>query len=346
MNLKSIILATSSAVVMAGLLVGPMPSTAQAVGTGAPVVTAPANGSTVASGYAGPIKVDFSNAPADTYDGTLQCGASYYETQTFVYDGSLDAQMWAVPAIAGPQTCSLSIDNNAGSSTSSTFTVTAPPLVVDHSSISPSTFYPLVRDGYRDSTTISYRLNRIANVSVRIRNSLGYTVRLVALGTQHSGQDSWAWNGRQTDGTYVRVGTYKIQITAVADRTMSVVQYATVATGSRTRTVSKYRSGYYTSSTSRSTSCYVTPYAYDLSVDLDCWGGAYAQANYNFLIPSNAYNLSWGVAGYQGCCAEGTISKSGIRASSTVYGVIVRVTNWREYTITYLTLTYTYTYRI
>jgi flagellar hook assembly protein FlgD len=428
-----------------------LPATsAQAEGTGDPVISAPQAGSSVTSGWTGPITVDFSNAPVDTYDADLSCGTSY-KWHTFQYAGTTEdaLQTWVLgSALTGPKDCELDVlGENSGAEAISDFTVQPPPLVVDEALVSPtsfygypdtttmsyrlnstatvtarvynsgggvvrktllgtkyagrhswkwngkrndgtkvdpgkfrinitavadrtrsvngwvtvavrplvldnasvsrSTFYPLVRDGYRDTTTMHYRLNRAASITVQVRNSAGRVVRRAGLGIRSGGRHLWAWNGRKNDGTKVGTGTYRIQITADADGLRrSVTEKVTVATGWRTKTVTKSRGGYYTSGTSHSSSCYVDFDDYDETTDLDCWGGSHAQADYGFSIPANAYNLGWSVSGYKGCCSDGTTSKWSTRTSSTSYRVSVKVTGWHDYTITAVRLTYTYKRRI
>ena len=324
--------------------------TAQAEGLGNPVITGPADGSKVANGYTGPITVDFSDAPADSYFAELSCGDyAYYESHTFSYDGSSKVQTWTAPRISGPASCTLTVDNYTGNEASSTFSVSAPPqpaLVLSGASISPYSFYPVVHDGYRDSTVMTYRLNRSAHVVARVRSSSGSVVRSVDLGTRYTGNHSWSWNGRKNDGSLARTGKYELQISATAGSTKSIYRHAVVTSTYRTSTVSKYRSGDVTSSTHRTSSCYVDRYSYSGELELDCWGGSYATANYRVSVPANAHNVTWSVSGYQGCCDEGTIHKTGTRESSTTYRVSVKVTDWRSYTITRVKVTYTYKHRI
>src|SRR5262245_26670123 len=46
-----------------------------------------------------------------------------------------------------------------------------PPLTLDQVSVAPNPFYPLVRDFFKHNTTISYRINRQANVTARVYNA-------------------------------------------------------------------------------------------------------------------------------------------------------------------------------
>ena len=161
---------------------------------------------------------------------------------------------------------------------------------------------------------------------------------------------SWAWNGRKNNGDSATVGYYNIKISATVSAapgsTRSVVRQVHLTTGYVIKTATKLRTGHDTSSTSHSGSCYVDhDYYYD-TVDLDCWNGSYAKARYGFSIPSSAYNISWGVTGYQGCCSGGSISKTGTRPTSTYYRGSVKVTDWRSYTVEKVRITYKYKRRI
>ena len=162
---------------------------------------------------------------------------------------------------------------------------------------------------------------------------------------------SWAWNGRKNGGALAAAGYYNIKITGTTTvapaSTKSVVRRVRLATGYTTQRVTKSRTGYNTSSAYRTSSCYTSYYYYYDEVELDCWGGSYAKANYGFTIPSNAYNITRGVSGYQGCCnTSGVISKTGARPTSTYYRVSVKVTGWRKYTVKRVSVTYSYKRRI
>lgn len=316
-----------------------------AVGSGMPTIASPVYSASVASGFTGPLTVGFSNAPTGTYLATLDCGTTH-QTHKFRYDGSLNVQQWRFTALRGPVTCNAAVDNNAGNSAASMFRVAAPPLVLDNTSIGPWPFYPIVHDGYRDYATFSYRINRTANIMVQVVTAHGSVIRRVQLGTQYPGQHHWLWNGRKNDGSATPAATYKEQIYATANRTVSTTRYVQVATALRSRAVSRWTMGSNTSSTSRGTGCYVDYDSYSENVMLDCWGGTYAQANYGFGVPSSAYHVSWYVNGTSGCCDSGVTSRSGYRARSTAYVVTVKVTDWHAYTIDYVKLSYSYTYRI
>jgi hypothetical protein len=90
-------------------------------------------------------------------------------------------------------------------------------------------FYP-VRDGYRDNLTMSgLRAEPIA-VTIRIYSPTGKRVKTkgIALG---SGPYSYAWSGRNSSGTILAAGKYKVVQTLAdaAGNTLVVTQYTTLS---------------------------------------------------------------------------------------------------------------------
>jgi hypothetical protein len=333
-----------------GVCIGQSP--ADAAGTGDPVIVAPAPGATVANAFTGPITVDFSNAPIDTYDVSLECTFTY-RSHTFHYVGDGDdEQTWFMTTpINTSQSCTLSVFGRYDTgSTESTFLIAPPPLpplVVDSSWVSPATFYPLVHDDYRDTTTMHYRLSRSATVVARVLNSTGHRIRYVSLGTRGQGRHTWTWGGGRDDGQKVAPGNFRIRITAHAGTTRSVTETVTVATGWRTGAGYRGKYGWYTSSTSHSDYCGVDFDSYFATVQLTCfYGGAYAQAKYNFAIPSNAYNVRWTVYGDVVAGDKTLRSASGRRIDSTHYRITASVTDDCSWVIEEVDLAYSYKYRI
>jgi len=136
------------------------------------------------------------------------------------------------------------------------------PIGVSNVSLSPATFYPTVRDGYRDTTTMSYRLNQKADVIARVTNSNGPRVRSADLGRLGAGTRSWRWDGRTNSGTPVATGKYQITLTATSAAGTGIVDVsrtATAATGWTTKRVTKSRTGANTSTVHVGNSCYAPP---------------------------------------------------------------------------------------
>ena len=91
----------------------------------------------------------------------------------------------------------------------------APRLTLTDVRVAPATFYPLVRDGFRDTTTIRFRTNKSSRNRVKIMRA-GRTIKRVDLGTQSGGSHQWKWNGRDGGGRKVKPGYYKLQVIASA----------------------------------------------------------------------------------------------------------------------------------
>jgi hypothetical protein len=166
---------------------------------------------------------------------------------------------------------------------------------------------------------------------------------------EHSGRNSdwgasWTWSGRNRwTGNPVGVGGYNAVLTAVnADTGESDTArvHLTATSDTVVRRITKHLNGNQRGSAAHSSSCYVRPWSYDGTLDLDCWGGRFASAGYGFRIPADASNIDWSVGGSVGCCSRGQITKTGTRTSATHYAVRVRVTLWRAFTVNGVNLTY------
>ena len=123
---------------------------------------------------------------------------------------------------------------------------------------------------------------------------------------------------------------------------MTTTLYA--KTDTVTRRITKTRNGFETSSRVGSPSCYIDRDWYGNGLELDCWGGRQAVANYGFVLPHNASNVTWNVAGVRGCCSNGRVARTGTRTGDH-FNVRVRVTNWASYTVNRVNVTYSTTVR-
>ena len=220
-------------------------------------------------------------------------------------------------------------------------------LFVDDVSTSEERFFPLVRDGYRDRTILRFRSSATSDNEISVRNASGSVVRREDLGNQRAGRHSWSWSGRRKDGSTLKPGTY--QISLVARGTQKQVERASrsvrIDTDWRTARVTRVRDGYDTTSSDGSSNCYTTYDSYFGELNLDCWGGRRAEANYRFTVPANAVIQDWSVAGDIMCCRGGP-DKSAARLSSEAFRVTVAVSGWRGYVIRRVRVEYTYRRRI
>ena len=122
---------------------------------------------------------------------------------------------------SGTHTLSVSAIDMLGRVTtvSRTVTLDKTPVTVTGFSRTPSVFYPVIRDGYYDNSTIKYTLNKSATVTLTIRNSAGATVRTLKA-SKGAGSSSFVWDGKWASDGKVHVSssgssTYTYQISAV-----------------------------------------------------------------------------------------------------------------------------------
>lgn len=217
------------------------------------------------------------------------------------------------------------------------FSAVVPLLSVSNVSASPQTFYPIVRDGYKDITRIEWSQSTASTRVAVIRRSTGKVVRRESLGQLSAGWRGWRWDGRKGDGSTAAIGKYRVVVTVSAGGVQrSASTTVEVATGWRTTTHTLHRSGTNTSSRGTSGSCFIS--AYSGVLKLDCWGGNYARASYGFSVPSNATNvrrsISKGLASDDFCC-QGSISATWSGNVATV-----QATGWRAVDVYGVTIKY------
>jgi FlgD Ig-like domain len=98
------------------------------------------------------------------------------------------------------------------------------PRLVTITSIRPNPFFPLVRDGYKDITTVRFHLEASSNPTIvqifranRRGECCGRRIRRQNLEDQAIGDRTYEWNGRRGDGTKVRKGKFFVRITATKE---------------------------------------------------------------------------------------------------------------------------------
>lgn len=210
---------------------------------------------------------------------------------------------------------------------------------------SPSTFYPTVRDGYRDSVRLTWSASLPATSVVTVRDSANRVVWRTSVSRSAAGTSSAVWNGRSSSGAKVPVGTYKLAVTGTGDNGSKDVLNGSVKVASDTVTDTRTltRSGTGTSKRLRSGDCYFRSYYAELSIDCVGFSGrATAQARYSFSLPSSATHLRWRVNGSLRCCAEGVFERGLVRTSRTAAYVFVRLSGLRAYDVRGVRLTYDY----
>jgi flagellar hook assembly protein FlgD len=173
-------------------------------------------------------------------------------------------------------------------STSVEIEVVVAPDTVDATNVGRnlSTFYP-VKDGYRDTVTISGNRQELIKVTIRIYNAGNTKVKQVTK-TEGVGHYAYSWNGRNAAGTILAAGKYKIVQTLV-DHFGTTKAFTSYVYLSKKKLVTK--STYVTKSGANAT---VTGYDGTGSVAKSTTGGilrlkagnAFAGAGWQFVLPS------------------------------------------------------------
>lgn len=177
------------------------------------------DGSTIASGPVGP------STPSIGVTRTFATGSHVLKA---LYSGNLDL---------GPSEATL------------TQVVTADAAVkVSALRVQYATFYP-VKDGYRDTDAVSGTLGEAARVVIRVKSLTGKTIRTADLGLRQTGAYSWAWNGRNSSGSMVAAGKYKVvqSVTDAAGNLRTGTFYVTLSRKKlvwSTHTITRYGDQY------------------------------------------------------------------------------------------------------
>jgi hypothetical protein len=321
---------------------------AHAVGTGDPQVVSPVEDQVVPQGYVGPVRVDFSDAPAAEYDIWVECPPGegdgepvddYFWSRRVTYtgDGTDDVFESAIDPLTTPgaQTCMVSVFNQTPGSSGEahlTFSTAAAELSIGSATASPRVFYPRLRDGFRDATTMTWTVSKPSAVRGRVLDGRGRTVRYVNLGRVDR-QGSWTWRGWLA-GRRAPTGRYSLQVSAT-DLEHRTVRRAAVpvrlAAGMATRRSSLRVVGSNYSESQATSSCSVTR---DLGhAVLACTRAGHAQVWYRFRVDRGAFDVRREVLGQRGCCAPGTVTRQLQRINGNTYRVGVRVTGSRSYTV-------------
>ena len=117
------------------------------------------------------------------------------------------------------------------SSGSDPYTLEVIPDVVHSASVTVqySTFYPY-KDGYRDTLAITGNRHEPIAVTIRIYNSAGTRVKLVSI-ARAGGAYKYTWNGRNSAGTMLAAGKYKVvqRLVDAGGTTKDVTRYVNLS---------------------------------------------------------------------------------------------------------------------
>ena len=127
------------------------------------------------------------------------------------------------------------------------------PKLVFAPSASPSPFYPIVQDGFRDTTRIGFSLSAdTAETIVHIREAdtygrcCGADIRTADLGPLPRGDHTWSWNGMNGDAAAAAEGRYFVKVQVTDTNAVSMTSRAVpveLATGMIRRKATKEKKG-------------------------------------------------------------------------------------------------------
>lgn len=90
-------------------------------------------------------------------------------------------------------------------------------------SVAPRVFDPIVHDGKRDRTTLTFALTGSGVVRVDVLTRSGRIIRTHRLGVLPAGGYRWRWDGRKGSGAMAPQGRYVIRLRAGAGNTAGIV---------------------------------------------------------------------------------------------------------------------------
>ena len=222
-------------ILLAGVLVAPPASALFGA-----IVQIPA--STVYSPYGGPVTVTFTFAPDDiaavfTVRLRRPGHAAIKEKSVLVDPASQNSPhdvsfSWGNLSATAPTDYVIDVRPQGGSvMTGETFTL-LPPLISDLSA-TPSPFYPLVQDGYKDGSKIGFSLASDAVDTVvhifkddQFGRCCGGEIRTENLGPLAAGSHNWTWDGAKGDGSAAPKGTYFVRVEATDTDAVSDISKA------------------------------------------------------------------------------------------------------------------------
>lgn len=241
---------------MAGVLSAP----AASAGFGA-VVELPA--AALYSPFGGPATVTFvfdGSDPAAVFTIRLrQPGHGTVREKDVLVDPAVDESPHAVPfswpdlSVETATDYVIDVQPQVGGTAITSETFTLYPRLIDDPSANPSTFYPLIDDGYEDTTTIRFTLavDTTATTVTVFRpdaqdRCCGAAIRTADLGPRAAGTRRWIWDGTRDDASLAPEGSYFVKVRATdpddvsaSSRTLRVE----VATGTIRETATKRKVG-------------------------------------------------------------------------------------------------------
>ena len=179
----------------------------------------------------------------------------------------------------------------------------------------PDTFYPIIRDGYRDAATFSFRASGDpASHSLSIVNSDGNTVLIKDFGEKRgSAEWRWSWNGRTEAGALVDRGRFQLVVRSLNAGGEGLAKAWVRATTGRLRRTGSDSARGGSATLSAGLGCVAQ---HDNGwAQLICVNGTYARAVFRLETPANATIDRGYIDFVQACCRRGRfdviVSKDG-----------------------------------
>ncbi len=253
-------LAIGLAVVLtAGVLLG-VPAAAAPDSYGA-IVQLPSNSAYSPAG--GPVTVTFTFDPGESSAvftvRIFRLGHPIVKQKNFLVDPATDTSphdvsfSWSDISVATSTNYTIDVRRQGDSTARDIAVLTVLPTLVSKVSASPATFYPLVDDGYRDKTDISFSLAAdTTDATLHIYRAdtygrcCGTEVQTVPFGPLGHGNHSWSWDGIKSDLSPAGKGTYFARIDATDTGAVSMTSKALkvmVAHGTIRRSATKTKNG-------------------------------------------------------------------------------------------------------
>ena len=216
------------------------------------------------SPFAGPATVTFTFSPTDPSEVfRIRIRQAGHPTAIKVKDYLIDPSTqtsphnvsfgWKALTATNPTTYVVDVRRQTGGPIITSESFTLLPALVSKVSASPSTFYPLVVDGFRDHSTIGFSLAAdTADTVVHVSSANAYgrccatEVRADDLGPLAAGAHAWIWDGTDGVGGATPKGTYFVRISATdlsAASMTSAAQEVDLGKGLIRRTATKRKLG-------------------------------------------------------------------------------------------------------
>lgn len=220
-------------------------------------------GGTAYSPYGGPATVTFTFGAADgaaVFTVRIrQPGRGTIREKDYLVDPATQtsphavAFSWGELSVAAPTDYVVDVRRQDGGPAISSATFTLLPKLVSGLSATPSPFYPLIQDGYKDHTKIGFSLSADAVDTVvhvfdddAFGRCCGAEIRTDDLGSLASGAHGWNWDGTEGDASSAPKGTYFARVEATDIDAVSMIskpQKVEITTGMIRKTATKQKNG-------------------------------------------------------------------------------------------------------